>query len=328
MRLVVDSDGGIDDAAALSWLAGQRDVELAAVTAVGGNVAVGQAGRNLRIILEAAGKDTVPVHLGADPTGPAPPRRRPIVIHGEDGLGDITVPEPAVGVTDGRAVEELASALTDPETTVLTIGPLTNLAAALVALGSAPRARLVVMGGSAKGGGNARPFGEANIANDPGAGAAVLQAEWSVPPVLVGLDVTHLATLRESEFELLAERRTPAAAFLAPRLEFYKRFGGTFCAPGETPCHDLLAAMVAIDPTMVRTELLPVEVDTGGSAAWGSTIVDFRVRHWRELAVREGRSPDDLGDTGNLQADSRMSAVALDVDVDRFRSAVRRLFGG
>lgn len=268
MRLVVDSDGGIDDAAALSWLAGRSEVELAAVTAVGGNVAVTQAGRNLRIILESAGRGGVPVHVGADPTAPAPPRRRVAVIHGQDGLGDITTPEPLTGPADDRATEQLALALADPDTTVLTIGPLTNIAGALGVLGQAPRARLVVMGGSARAGGNAQPVSEANICNDPLAGATVLQAEWSVPPILVGLDVTHRATLREAEFELLAERRTPAAAFLAPRLEFYRRFGGTFCAPGETPCHDLLAAMVAVDPTMVRTEILPVAVDTGGSAAW------------------------------------------------------------
>ncbi|MBI4878031.1 MAG: nucleoside hydrolase, partial [Planctomycetes bacterium] len=62
--------------------------------------------------------------------------------------------------------------------------------------------------------GNALPVGEANIAHDPHAAELVVNAAWRTPPLLVGLDVTHQATLSEAEFALLAERRTPAARFL------------------------------------------------------------------------------------------------------------------
>ena len=58
------------------------------------------------------------------------------------------------------------------------------------------------------------PSGEANIAHDPDAAAVVAAAGWRTPPLLVGLDVTHRATLTRSEFDLVAEHRTPAAAFL------------------------------------------------------------------------------------------------------------------
>jgi inosine-uridine nucleoside N-ribohydrolase len=185
------------------------------------------------------------------------------------------------------------------------------------------------MGGSTQAEGNARPSAEANVANDPLAAAASLTAPWGAPPVMVGLNVTHRATLRETEFEALAGRRTAAAAFLDGPLSFYRRHAGSLCAPGETPCHDLLAAMAAVRPDILGVEVLPVEVDTGGSAAWGQTVVDLRQLGWRRRpgpaprpSAATGRGPD-----GNVAAGGSPVAVALDVDVDYFRAAVRELAG-
>jgi len=331
MRLVIDSDGGIDDAAAIIWLCGQPDVEIAAITAVGGNVAVRQAARNLRIILEAAGRSEVPVYVGADPTDPAPPTTRPVFIHGEDGLGDVGLADPLRGADeDTPAVDVLVTEMYRGAS-VLTLGPLTNLAAAVRADAAAARSsRLTLMGGSAHAQGNARPSAEANVANDPLAAAAALGASWSAPPVMVGLDVTHLATLRDVEFAALAARRTAAAAFLHGPMSFYRRYGGTLCAEGETPCHDLLAAMAVVRPDIIGVETLPVEVDTGGSAAWGQTVVDLRQLAWRGREARPAPAETaaaDVGPDGNADAAGPPAAVALTVDVDFFRAAIRDLAG-
>jgi purine nucleosidase len=126
---------------------------------------------------------------------------------------------------------------------------------------------------------------------------------------MAGLDVTRRATLAEPEFAVLEEQLTPAAGFLARPLAFYRPVGGRFSAPGECPCHDLLAMMAVTDAGLVATALLPVQVDTGGSAAWGATVVDFRP------ATATGRG---------LRGVWR---IALEVDVDRFRAKVRTLFG-
>jgi purine nucleosidase len=319
MRLVVDSDGGIDDAAAITWLCSQPEVELAAVTAVGGNVTPYAAARNLRIVLEAAGRPEVPVYVGMNPSAPAPPLNRPVLIHGEDGLGDLGLSDPVHG-PDERipAVEVLLTELARG-TNLLTLGPLTNIAQALhLDPAVAGTGRLTMMGGSARAGGNARPTAEANVAHDPSSAAAVLSAVWCTPPVMVGLDVTHQATLRDREFELLSARLTPAAAFLDAPLAFYRRHAGAFCLPGETPCHDLLAAMAVLHPEMLGTEVLPVAVDTGGSAAWGQTVVDLR-----ELAWRRGHSPGGMA--GNATSDGSQVAVAMQADVEFFRAQVRRL---
>jgi len=338
MRLVIDSDGGIDDAAAIVWLCGRPDVEIAAVTAVGGNVEVRQAARNLRIILEAAGRPDVPVHVGANPTDPAPYVPRPTFIHGEDGLGDVGLPDPLRGADAHTPALEVLVREMRRGASLLTLGPLTNLAAAVRADPAAARSsRLTLMGGSAHAEGNARPSAEANVAHDPLAAAAALDAEWSAPPVMVGLNVTHQATLRESEFAALARRATAAAAFLYGPLSFYRRNAGTLCALGETPCHDLLAAMAAARPDVLGVEVLPVAVDTGGSAAWGQTVVDLRELAWRRHrenapAPADGASPGGTksggrAPDGNAGAGGASVAVGLSVDVDYFRAAVRELAG-
>ena len=159
----------------------------------------------------------------------------------------------------------------------------------------------MVMGGSVRAGGNARAAAEANFAHDPTAAALVAAAPWPAPPLLVGLDVTMRATLTEAEFALVAEGRTAAARFLAGPLAFYRG------ARPESPCHDLLAMIAAVHPGVVDGPVLPMAVDTGGSAAWGASVVDFR--------------------PGGDFPEGRPWVVGLDVDVDRFRAAVRGLFG-
>ncbi len=320
-RIVFDSDGGVDDAAALWWACTSPDVDVVAVTACAGNVPVARAAANLATVLHAAGHGHVPLAVGGDePVGPTPPLRRASAIHGTDGLGDAGLEPAALAPLDDPAPAFLAGR-TDGLTVVAT-GPLTNLARAIAIDPGWPQrvAGLVVMGGSARAGGNARPAAEANFAHDPAAAAVVAAAPWPEPPVMVGLDVTLQATLTDDEFALLAERRTPAAAFLAGPLAFYRARGSTFAAPGQCPCHDLVAMIAAAHPGFVTGPELALDIDTGGSAAWGASVVDFR-----ELAyARHGTEPPEPAPG----AGGGRWRIGLEVDVARFRAEVRALFGG
>ncbi len=178
-------------------------------------------------------------------------------------------------------------------------------------------AELVVMGGSARRGGNALADGEANVAHDPIAAQRTVLAPWVRPPLLVGLDVTLAATLRPDEFELLAQRRTPAAAFVDAPLGFYREFGSTFTTP-DTPCHDLLAVLAVAQPEIIDdAPVLPLAVDCAGGAAWGATVVDFRAPYFAALEGSEQSSAEGFAPW----------RIALGVDVDRFRRCVRSLFG-
>lgn len=323
LPVVVDTDGGVDDAAAIWFLVTRPDVDVRAITVVQGNVSLSVAGASVCKVLHAAGRGDVPVALGADePMGPVPDLRRATFIHGEDGLGNTGRPPAPFEPVARPATEVLHEVVSKAPGAVhvLTLGPLTNIGQQVCDdPGWATRtAGITVMGGVARAPGNARPLAEANIAHDPVAADLVVRARWPEPGTLVGLDVTNLATFTAAERSLLAERRNPAAAFLADPIAFYGRAGGTFSPPGEIPCHDLTAAMVAVEPDLVDAPVLPVEVDTTGGPAWGATVVDLR----QPLFERAGAHAVQQGGSGSPWR------VALGIDLDRFRGAVRRLFGG
>jgi purine nucleosidase len=319
--IIFDSDGGIDDAVALWFACTSQTIEVVAVTVVAGNVELGQAAINLATVLAAAGHGHVPVAVGqGDPIGPALSENRPAGIHGHDGLGDVGIERVAPSLGAETAPELLVRLTRERpgELTLVTVGPMTNLALALKDdPGLSDRvARLVCMAGSARAGGNASPWAEANIAHDPMAAAMVVGAPWAVPPLLVGLDVTLQATLTDVEFGLAAAHRSAAARFLDGPLRYYRSLGSTFSAPGTCPCHDLLATMAVADPQLVTGPVLPVSVDTGESAGWGATVVDFRFPVLKERGSWRGRPPEPMWQIG------------LDVNIEAFRSGARRLFGG
>jgi purine nucleosidase len=321
-RVIIDTDGGVDDAAALWWALTDPRLDVVAITVVWGNVSLEVATASVLRVLEAAGRTDVPVAVGlGDPIGPAPELRPATFIHGEDGLGDTFLPPPSTRAVDEPALELLARMVHERpgEIAIVPIGPLSNLGTIVTSDPSfaAAAGPLVVMGGSARKGGNALPAGEANVAHDPVAAQAVVTAAWTSPPLLVGLDVTHQATLSEAEFELLAEHRSPAAAFLDAPLRFYRRFGSTMTAP-DCPCHDLLAVMALAEPeVIVDAPVLPMAVDGAGGPAWGATVVDFRAPFFATLDGADQNTPEGFAPW----------RIALTADVDRFRTRVRDLFG-
>lgn len=319
--MIIDTDGGVDDAAALWYALTSPEAEVVAITVVHGNVPVETAAANVCRILEATGHPDIPVAVGADAAfGPAPALRPADFIHGVDGLGNTFRP-PASFAPSSTTTAELLRAAAADDVVVVTLGPLSNLAALIAqdpSWATIP-ARLVVMGGTVLSAGNAMPAGEANIAHDPAAAALVASAAWRTPPLLVGLDVTHRATFTAAEFALLAEHRSPAAAFLDEPLALYRQFGGTFCAPGECPCHDLLAVMAAVLPGLVHGPVLPLAVHAEPGPAWGSTVVDRRVPFFERAGSGSNQAlPDGFA----------AWEIGLEVDVARFRTEVRALFGG
>jgi purine nucleosidase len=114
----------------------------------------------------------------------------------------------------------------------------------------------------------------------------VVTAGWSAasdssgePPLLVGLDVTLRALYGADDLALADEGRTIAARFLAAPMRTYAEFyARSRQAPsGDAACHDLLAVLAAVDPSVItEAPVRPLAVDTGGSAAWGATVADLR----------------------------------------------------
>jgi purine nucleosidase len=321
--LIIDTDGGIDDAVALFWAAVSHEVDLVAVTVVWGNVDVGLAAANVCRVLDAAGRTDVPVAVGlSGPVAPAPELRKVDFIHGADGLGNANLPPASFQPVDEPAVDLLRRLVDERpgEVVVVPIGPFSNIAAVLErdASWAARVKRLVAMGGAVELAGNALPAGEANVAHDPFAAQQVVEAAWVEPPLLVGLDVTHRAVLTLDDIALAREGRTPAARFLAEPLAFYEPAGGVFCDEGEFPCHDALAVMAAVREGLVDGPILPLAVQVSPGPAWGATVADRRQPYFQRRAGGELNMPDGFADW----------QIGLHVDAAAFRREIRRMFGG
>jgi purine nucleosidase len=250
------------------------------------------------------------------------------MVHGDDGLGGKGPPDVAFELLAESAPETIGRLAREHpgELTLVAVGPLTNVALALRADPSltANLDSLVVMGGAIHPPGNVTPVAEFNIASDPEAAAEVVAAPWSRPPLLVPLDVTHLATLSGEEKRLVVQERTPAARFLAGPIDEYWSRTAVQTSDGTCPSHDLVALMAAAHPEILEVEEVPLAVDTGGSAGWGQTVADLRVR-----ILARGALPAELVDLARRELLEGRSIwrVALGADVERFRARVRPMLG-
>jgi inosine-uridine nucleoside N-ribohydrolase len=288
-HLLIDTDPGIDDALAILLALASPEVRIEAVTVVAGNVPVDQATTNARRILSVGAPDPMPpVVRGAE----APLKRALVTaghVHGQDGLGNLDrfvepdgrarYPEPPP-VIETRSAAEVILETTErlgPDLTVVALGPLTNLAAA-VALDPrrlARAGRIVVMGGAVAVPGNVTPAAEFNFFVDPEAAAQVLEAGLAVE--LVPLDVTRRVVLAQS---VLTERlRRCADHRIARFILDFTLHGFAFGSAREGSgivLHDPLAMAVALDPSLVAFEAMNVEVECEGKLTRGLSLADRR----------------------------------------------------
>jgi inosine-uridine nucleoside N-ribohydrolase len=276
LRVILDVDTGVDDAMALALAVRLPGVELVAVTTVAGNVGIEHTTRNTRRVLAHLGAGQVPIHRGLSRplAGNAIDARH---VHGDSGLGDLELPEPAGASTLRRpfapeALVDMISAEPGAITLVCT-GPLTNLAGAIALDPELPGriGRLVVMGGSL-GRGNVTPYAEFNIAADPEAAAQVFAA---CSLEMVGLDVTHQVNFTYAGWERLTGVDRPEAILVHGASAQYFGRGGD---EGQrvVHLHDPLAVGVALDPTLCTMKRGTVKVETATAWCAGRTTLDER----------------------------------------------------
>jgi purine nucleosidase len=215
------------------------------------------------------------------------PRREHVTfIHGVDGLGgDVpdTVERTPATWPGGAAGFIVDTARAHPgEVTLVAVGPLTNLALALLLEPRLPRLvrQVIVMGGAVMVPGNASPVAEANLISDPEAAARVMGAGW--PVVLVGLDVTLQTLMSAGYLRDLTGAGTPAAAFIGRIVPIYFDFyTGRVGLPG-LPTHDPSAVAYALEPGLFQVERVRLHVETEGRCA-GQTVAARRPHHWPDL---------------------------------------------
>ena len=263
-KLIIDTDPGVDDAMAIFMALASPELDVVGLTTIFGNAATVDTTRNARVLLDAAGRDDIPVAAGAarplaaDYIGPVP------FVHGRNGLGDAPITEPSIPPIAQPAHEFLFSTVAaDPgAVTLLAVGPLTNLALALQHHPEIAElvAEVVVMGGNALVPGNATPVAEANINNDPEAADLVFGASWRV--TMVGLDVTHRVNLSGAAIDRISAVDTSTAMLLAAALPLYRHFFETRNHIDGIFVHDPSAVAYLLDPDAFTVAQWPIRVET------------------------------------------------------------------
>ncbi|ATN34537.1 nucleoside hydrolase [Rhizobium sp. ACO-34A] len=274
-KVIFDTDPGVDDAMALLFLHHHQEIDLLGVTTVFGNATIETTTRNA-LFLKREWKIDAPVARGAGETF-IPHRvshEPPTLIHGDDGLGNIGVPEVIDLPLDPRPAHRFIvdTVRANPgEVTLVAVGRMTNLANALKEdpeIVSLVR-QVVIMGGAFDINGNVTPAAEANIHGDPEAADIVFTASW--PVVIVGLDVTTMTVMTRQQ---LADIRDAAGSSRARLLfdlsQFYIKFYESRVPDGMV-VHDSCACVYVVAPELFTTRSGAVRVVCGGIAD-GATI--------------------------------------------------------
>lgn len=298
-RIVIDTDPGIDDALALFFALAAPDVQLEAVTTVSGNVSVEKTTRNALSLLELAGRGDIPVARGADR-----PLVRPAVhaalVHGENGLGDVELPEPQHSPAALHAVEMIIQTIlgASGEITLVALGPLTNLALAVRVeprIAEAVR-EVVIMGGALRVPGNVRPTAEFNIYADPHAAQIVFSAGWLVR--LVSLDVTQQTVMAREQFAALAKTGHPVTWTIQAMTDYYyDQFAGPRGIESLS-MHDPLCVAAALHPDLIEWRRASVEVELASDLTVGATVAYFARAEEIDPALAEGRPVNALVSVG------------------------------
>ncbi|WP_409272033.1 nucleoside hydrolase [Neobacillus sp. SCS-31] len=281
-KVILDIDTGIDDALAIVYLLKHPNVEVKGLTTGFGNVSVEQATKNTLQVAELTGRPDVPVFAGA-----SKPLLRtwngPVVhVHGENGIGNVSLPEPKAKAGDERASDFIVRAVNEEpgEISVITVGRLTNLAEALAKDPSLPKKvkEVVIMGGAVKVPGNVTPVSEANIAGDPEAANMVFEAGF--PLTMVGLDVTMQTQITAGDMAWMVSQKDGTNAELIDALDEMVRFRLVAYKKQDgidgSPLHDPLAVAVTLHPDLVKTTPMLVAIETKGQLSSGATIADLR----------------------------------------------------
>jgi purine nucleosidase len=281
VRLVIDTDPGVDDAHALLMAFTHPEARVEAITTVAGNVGLDKTTANACTILDvlAVDPEQTPLYAGCDRAilGGQPDAA---YVHGTDGLGDgprTPSSRPVAAEHAALALIRLANAYPG-ELTLVALGPLTNLALALRLDPALPEKyqRLVVMGGAIRGTGNMaeRPVTEFNVYADPEA-AAIVFAGWP-RLTLVSWETTMLYPLTVEHLETLMSAGTPRSEFFKRITSKVHSYVRDHLGRDGVYAPDPLAMAVALEPSIVtRCETRAVTVELAGAHARGLTSVDW-----------------------------------------------------
>ena len=293
----IDTDTASDDAVALIMALRSPAVVVRGISVVAGNVALPQATQNALRVVEMCGAD-VPVFAGC-----AEPLMRPADdatwFHGRDGLGDLNLPAPQFIARPQHAVDAMIETIhRHPGLVLVTLGPLTNVAAALLRDPTIAKkvSRCVIMGGNPCCVGNVTPAAEYNIWCDPEAAQIVLRS--GMPIELVGWHLCRgEANLNAADIQQARAIDTPLAHFAIDCNRVAAAANQTQTGEVGIALPDPTAMAIAIDPSLaIRVGRHVVAVECHSELTRGMTVVDQlnvaadprNVAVWNDVTARQG----------------------------------------
>lgn len=272
--IILDCDPGNDDALAILAALGHAALDLKAVTTGAGHLAAERTARNAAITMAMAGRRDIPVSSGA-----IAPLVRERLIAGVLDLNSALDPErpelDAVALDGRHACDAIAEHVRQGVGTIVTTGPLTNLAMALRRHPDiASRIERVVTLGGAWGLGNKTAAAEWNMLCDPEAASVVFGA--GVPITLIPVDAAAGAGITDALIARVEAIPGTVGAFAGELLRsLVSTFRPGLFGPDRMPLNDPVATLVAADAALARTVPARVDVELAGRFTYGRTVIDF-----------------------------------------------------
>lgn len=275
--VIIDTDTAQDDCVTILWGLLDPAADLRAITMVAGNVSFDRQVANAQLTLNVAGRlGSVPVHAGC---------RRPMLrewasaedVHG-DGSGGLSMDLTQTCVEAEHAVNALLrlTAEAPGEINIVAIGPLTNIAAAVVLdRGFASRVKsLSIMGGSINGIGNITAAAEYNIYVDPEAAQIVMEAGFADLRLLTWDPVTlRDATIPRADYDQLTAIDTPLARFFKAVCDTTLDFNESVGVDGSTHPDSMTLATLLHPELVLEQSPYRVDVEVASPLTRGATVM-------------------------------------------------------
>ncbi|MEG0005750.1 nucleoside hydrolase [Clostridium sp.] len=290
-KMILDVDTGIDDAMALAYALGDKNIDLIGVTGTYGNVYTDQGVQNVLNLLHMLNRDDIPVFAGLDHAIAKDKFDRLEIsarIHGDNGVGQVNVETSPNKMETTSAIDFIIESAYkyENELVVVATGPMTNIASAIKKDPTITKKinQIVLMGGALTVPGNVNQFAEANIFQDPEACKYLFESDANV--VMVGLDVTNPTVLKYEDTAKWRELGTTSGIIFADMVDYYIDIYLELL-PHLNGCalHDPSAVVAAMNPELFTMLPIYMTVETEGPSR-GRTIGDPNRVHEKNPNVK------------------------------------------
>ncbi|MGN0406262.1 MAG: nucleoside hydrolase [Bariatricus sp.] len=301
-KIILDCDPGHDDAIAIMLAAKSEKIDLLGISIVAGNQTLDKTVRNGLNVCQYLGLD-IPVYKGC---GHPMIRESQVVagdIHGESGLDGPVFEKLEKKAEEKHAVQFIIDTLlaSDGDITVVTTGPMTNLAMAIrMCPDIVPKMKEIVIMGGAYQNGNVTPAAEFNILVDADAAHVCFNCGKKI--VMCGLDVTRKVLCYPSIVERMGKHEGPAAKLFVDLMTFFNKSQKEVYGWEGGPLHDPVTIAYLIDPTVLTLKEMYTEIDIRSEQSYGRTNCDFFGYF--------GKQPN--------------SFVAVDIDTEKFWNIIEQ----